>query len=71
MTTMSSLVNHWYITFSCDLYFLNWKIQDGHGELAVNEKLIPSFGTKFTLKFALVKDAFMWVDSCVNTRFCQ
>ena len=38
-------------------------VHDGHSELAVNEKLIPSFSTKFT--FALVEDAFMWVDSYV------
>ena len=62
MTTLSSLV------YCIQLGFIFFKLEDSkvhdeHGELVVNEKLIPSFSTKFT--FALVEDAFMWVDSYV------
>ena len=64
MTTLSSLVCYiqlWFIFFKLE----DSNVYDRHGELAVNETLMPSFSTKFT--FALLSKML----SCGLTVMCK
>ena len=64
MTTLSSLVYYiqlWFIFLRLE----DSNVHDRHGELAVNETLIPSFSTKFT--FALLSKML----SCGLTVMCK